>query len=67
MSRDGGSIPITLTFEKLLGPGKDVLLLPMGQSDDGEHSQNEKISLRNYIYGVLLFILFRTCIELLRQ
>jgi hypothetical protein len=29
-----------------------VLLLPMGSSDDGAHSQNEKINTRNYIEGV---------------
>ena len=36
---EGGSIPITLTFEKELGV--DVLLLPMGRGDDGAHSINE--------------------------
>ena len=52
MTREGGSIPITLTFEELLGPGKGVMLLPMGQNDDGAHSQNEKLAIRNYIQGV---------------
>jgi len=47
--RSGGSIPITLTLEEVTG--KDVLLLPMGACDDGAHSQNEKINLRNYIEG----------------
>ena len=32
--------------------GKNVLLLPVGASDDGAHSQNEKIDIRNYIEGV---------------
>lgn len=32
--------------------GKNVLLLPMGSGDDGAHSQNEKIEVRNYIEGV---------------
>jgi acetylornithine deacetylase/succinyl-diaminopimelate desuccinylase-like protein len=32
--------------------GKNVMLLPMGSSDDGAHSQNEKIDIRNYIEGV---------------
>lgn len=49
MSREGGSIPITLTFQEVTG--KDVLLLPMGAADDGAHSQNEKIDKRNYIEG----------------
>ena len=33
-------------------PGKSVMLLPMGAGDDGAHSQNEKINMRNYIEGV---------------
>lgn len=48
-TREGGSIPITLTFEKELGTG--VLLLPMGRGDDGAHSINEKINISNYING----------------
>jgi len=52
-TREGGSIPITLTFQELTG--RNVLLLPMGQSDDGAHSQNEKISKRNYLCGTKVF------------
>ncbi|ABN66834.1 Glutamate carboxypeptidase-like protein [Scheffersomyces stipitis CBS 6054] len=48
-TREGGSIPITLTFEKELGV--DVLLLPMGRGDDGAHSINEKLDVPNYING----------------
>ncbi|KAI5958522.1 dug1 [Candida pseudojiufengensis] len=48
-TREGGSIPITLTFEKELGV--DVLLLPMGRGDDGAHSINEKLDISNYING----------------
>lgn len=33
MMREGGSIPVTLTFADTLGV--NVLLLPMGRSDDG--------------------------------
>ncbi len=51
-TREGGSIPVTLTFQELTG--KNVLLLPIGQSDDGAHSQNEKISRHNYIQGIKL-------------
>jgi hypothetical protein len=32
--------------------GKSVILLPVGAGDDGAHSQNEKINIRNYIEGV---------------
>jgi Cys-Gly metallodipeptidase DUG1 len=51
-TREGGSIPVTLTFQEALG--KSVLLLPMGRSDDGAHSINEKIDKQNYIEGIKL-------------
>ena len=50
LTREGGSIPVTLSFQE--ATGKDVLLLPVGSSDDGAHSQNEKINRRNYIEGI---------------
>ncbi|XP_063680748.1 cytosolic non-specific dipeptidase-like isoform X2 [Bolinopsis microptera] len=53
LTREGGSIPVTLTFQKTTG--KSVMLLPMGAGDDGAHSQNEKINIRNYIEGHKLF------------
>uniref|UniRef100_UPI00358F2221 cytosolic non-specific dipeptidase n=1 Tax=Myxine glutinosa TaxID=7769 RepID=UPI00358F2221 len=49
MIREGGSIPVTLTFEQ--ATGKSVLLLPIGACDDGAHSQNEKINRTNFIKG----------------
>ncbi|XP_017888666.1 cytosolic non-specific dipeptidase-like [Ceratina calcarata] len=52
MSREGGSIPITLTFQEVTG--KNILLLPVGAGDDGAHSQNEKLDVRNYIGGTKL-------------
>uniref|UniRef100_A0A1S4MXZ6 Peptidase M20 dimerisation domain-containing protein n=1 Tax=Pediculus humanus subsp. corporis TaxID=121224 RepID=A0A1S4MXZ6_PEDHC len=52
LTREGGSIPVTLTFEQ--ATGKNVLLLPMGAGDDGAHSQNEKIDVKNYIEGTKL-------------
>jgi cytosolic nonspecific dipeptidase len=55
-TREGGSIPVTLTFQELTG--KNVLLLPIGSSDDGAHSQNEKINVSNYIEGVRLIKLY---------
>ncbi|KAJ3193908.1 hypothetical protein HK101_003888 [Irineochytrium annulatum] len=51
-TREGGSIPVTLTFQDALK--RSVLLLPMGKSDDGAHSTNEKIDKRNYIDGIKL-------------
>ncbi|KAI0320430.1 CNDP dipeptidase [Amylostereum chailletii] len=51
-TREGGSIPVTLTFAEALGV--NVLLLPMGRGDDGAHSTNEKLDLSNYIEGTKL-------------
>ncbi|RHZ80696.1 hypothetical protein Glove_132g5 [Diversispora epigaea] len=52
-TREGGSIPVTLTFQDALN--KNVLLLPMGRGDDGAHSTNEKLDRSNYISGIKLF------------
>jgi len=52
MTREGGSIPITLVLQEVTG--KNVLLLPMGSCDDGAHSQNEKLNRTNYIQGTKL-------------
>ncbi|XP_066913241.1 cytosolic non-specific dipeptidase-like isoform X2 [Clytia hemisphaerica] len=49
LTREGGSIPVTLTLQN--ATNSSVMLLPIGQSDDGAHSQNEKMSERNYING----------------
>ena len=64
--REGGSIPVTLTFAEALGV--NVLLLPMGRGDDGAQyvsaflaqrvlltccsSTNEKLDISNFIEGV---------------
>ena len=50
LTREGGSIPVTLTFAESLGV--NVLLLPMGRGDDGAHSTNEKLDRSNFIEGV---------------
>lgn len=52
LTREGGSIPVTLTFQDLTG--KNVMLLPVGACDDGAHSQNEKINRVNYLKGTKL-------------
>merc|ERR1712233_179901 len=52
LTREGGSIPVTLTLQE--ATGKNVILLPMGAADDGAHSQNEKVDIRNYIEGTKL-------------
>lgn len=48
-TREGGSIPITLSFQDILNTS--VILLPVGRGDDGAHSTNEKINIPNYIEG----------------
>ncbi|KAI9318932.1 hypothetical protein BX666DRAFT_1921220 [Dichotomocladium elegans] len=52
LTREGGSIPVTLCFQDALN--KTVLLLPMGRGDDGAHSINEKLDRSNYIQGTKL-------------
>ncbi|CAO3589661.1 unnamed protein product [Absidia cylindrospora] len=52
LTREGGSIPVTLSFQDALQ--KNVLLLPMGRGDDGAHSINEKLDRSNYIQGTKL-------------
>ncbi|XP_031573362.1 cytosolic non-specific dipeptidase-like isoform X1 [Actinia tenebrosa] len=49
LTREGGSIPVTLSLQE--ATGKNVMLLPVGSCDDGAHSQNEKINRSNYING----------------
>ncbi|GFR76092.1 cytosolic non-specific dipeptidase [Elysia marginata] len=53
LTREGGSIPVTLTFQE--ATGKNVILLPMGSCDDGAHSQNEKLNKSNYMLGMKVF------------
>ncbi|KAG7535894.1 hypothetical protein FFLO_03640 [Filobasidium floriforme] len=48
-TREGGSIPVTLSFADALKI--NVLLLPMGRGDDGAHSMNEKLDTDNFIRG----------------
>lgn len=51
-TREGGSIPITLSFQNRLKTS--VVLLPMGRGDDGAHSTNEKLNISNFIEGTKL-------------
>ncbi|XP_014677414.1 PREDICTED: cytosolic non-specific dipeptidase-like [Priapulus caudatus] len=52
LTREGGSIPVTLTLQE--ATGKNVMLLPVGACDDGAHSQNEKLNRSNYVNGMKL-------------
>lgn len=49
-TREGGSIPITVSFQELLKT--TVMLLPVGRGDDGAHSINEKLDISNFINGM---------------
>lgn len=63
LTREGGSIPVTLTFQE--ATGKNVMLLPIGSSDDGAHSQNEKINRTNYIQGIKLLAAYMNELSLM--
>jgi len=56
-SREGGSIPITSAIED--ATGMNVLLLPIGASDDMAHSQNEKYNISNLVNGIKVCSNFR--------
>lgn len=50
LTREGGSIPITNMLQDALGV--ETMLLPLGQSDDGAHGENEKMARKNYLHGI---------------
>lgn len=55
-TREGGSIPVTLTLQNVLQ--RNVMLLPIGACDDMAHSQNEKIDVSNYMDGIKTFVAY---------
>lgn len=59
-TREGGSIPITLSFQNKLKTS--VILLPMGRGDDGAHSTNEKLDVSNYIGGTKTLAAYLHCL-----
>ncbi|EME29390.1 cytosolic nonspecific dipeptidase [Galdieria sulphuraria] len=63
LTREGGSIPITNTFQEYLGG--EICLIPLGSPDDGAHSQNEKMNKLNYIEGIKVIIAYMN--ELAKQ
>uniref|UniRef100_A0A8C8JCW6 Peptidase M20 dimerisation domain-containing protein n=1 Tax=Oncorhynchus tshawytscha TaxID=74940 RepID=A0A8C8JCW6_ONCTS len=63
--REGSTIPIAQNFQEEMEP--DVMMMPIGGHDDGEHSQNEKISRYNYIEGTKLLADYFDEISLLQK
>uniref|UniRef100_A0A674BXR9 Cytosolic non-specific dipeptidase n=1 Tax=Salmo trutta TaxID=8032 RepID=A0A674BXR9_SALTR len=59
LTREGCSIPVTLTFQEAIG--LNVMLVPMGSSDDGAHSRNEKF---NRLAATIVFLSI-LCLECL--
>jgi len=55
-TREGGSIPITSFIED--ATQMNVLLLPVGASDDMAHSQNEKYNKSNLVNGIKVLGLY---------
>lgn len=52
MTRTGGSIPITEVLEAVCEAS--CVHIPLGASDDGAHSQNEKFDRKSYFSGIKL-------------
>eukprot|EP00854_Cymbomonas_tetramitiformis_P021716 gene21716-26118_t len=50
LTREGGSIPITLELEAVTGAV--CVMFPIGASDDMAHAQNEKLGRANYLNGM---------------
>ncbi|GKZ81202.1 metallopeptidase M20 [Aspergillus niger] len=49
LTREGGSIGVTLDIQNALGHDKSIMLLPVGRSDDGAHGPDEKLDSDNHI------------------
>jgi acetylornithine deacetylase/succinyl-diaminopimelate desuccinylase-like protein len=49
--REGGSIPVVSLFKDLLGV-EAILMMGWGSPDDGAHSPNEKLNLRDFHRGM---------------
>jgi len=56
LTREGGSIPIVLLFEKILNA--PVVLMGVGLNTENAHSPDEHFSLRNFYRGIVASALF---------
>lgn len=59
LTREGGSIPLTLWISE--ATGKSVALLPIGACDDGAHSANEKFNVSSMLNGTVLLGAYLHC------
>jgi acetylornithine deacetylase/succinyl-diaminopimelate desuccinylase-like protein len=51
LTREGGSIPITITFQEVLGI--DSVLMGFGLPDENAHAPDENLDLHNFHHGIL--------------
>lgn len=58
LTREGGSIPIVVSFAEILNA--ECVLMGFGLPDQDAHSPNEKMNLRNYHRGIKTGALFYT-------
>ncbi|KAL3265176.1 hypothetical protein ABHI18_000030 [Aspergillus niger] len=49
LTRESGSIGVTLDIQNALGHDKSIMLLPVGRSDDGAHCPHEKLDRDNHM------------------
>ncbi|KAG5446702.1 Metallopeptidase M20 [Clonorchis sinensis] len=56
LTRDGAAIPVAIALEE--STKKDVVLIPMGQSLDFQHENNERLSIRNFMNGMKVFVMY---------
>jgi acetylornithine deacetylase/succinyl-diaminopimelate desuccinylase-like protein len=54
--REGGSIPIVVTFKEMLGA--DTVLLGFGLPDENAHSPDEHLNLNNFQNGIMTSAIF---------
>uniref|UniRef100_A0A5K3F8F8 M20_dimer domain-containing protein n=1 Tax=Mesocestoides corti TaxID=53468 RepID=A0A5K3F8F8_MESCO len=54
LTRDGATIAMACTLEETTN--RDVVLIPMGECQDFQHEARERMSVRNYINGIKVFV-----------
>ncbi len=54
LTREGGSIPVVGMLAEAIDA--EIMLLPLGASDDGSHGDNEKFDKRQYLMGVTALV-----------